>query len=64
MADPVKLCKDCKYYNLRGSGADECRHPDHQRGVDPVRGDPLVTWCSTMRGTNTCGLEGKLWEAA
>jgi len=59
-----KLCKECKHCtsNL------ECELTEY---VNVVTGDIYISLCSTQRSlslddaynTNTCGKDGKFWEA-
>lgn len=75
MTEPIKLCKDCKWYKKSwfehfigfGDRFDTCHNPV----FDPVLSENLVTgkvkdgrFCDMMRRTyGGCGMDGKFWEA-
>ena len=71
MTEPIKLCKDCKWYkkswfeHLTGSG------DQYDTCLNPVLSQNLVTgkvkggrFCENMRRPyGKCGPEGRYWEA-
>jgi hypothetical protein len=70
MTEPIKLCKDCKWYkknwfeHLTGMGDrfDKCLNP-HLTG-NVVTGKTDGGFCDNMRKyRECCGMEGKYWEA-
>ena len=70
MTEPIRLCKDCKWYRkdwyarITGYGDtfDMCFNPI-LTGGNPVTGKNKGGFCDTMRKFHECGMEGKLWEA-
>ena len=77
MTEPIKLCKDCKYFKDYEDVFDwissrifgfptlqKCFHPDRWKNVDYVNGTTSpYTLCSIERCTGSCGRIGKNWEA-
>ncbi len=69
MTEPIRLCKDCKWYrkdwleHLIGTGDtfDLCFNPIACGNF--VTGGSKGQYCYTMRKYHECGMEGKLWEA-
>ena len=69
MTEPIRLCKDCKWYrkdwlyHLTGAGDtyDKCFNPIACGNF--VTGGSKGQYCYTMRKYHECGMEGKLWEA-
>ena len=68
MTEPIRLCKDCKWYkkdwlqHLIGSGDtfDRCVHPIVCGNV--VTGGSTGLYCDTQRRFHECGMEGKYFE--
>lgn len=59
MADPVKLCKDCKHFVVEGARcAKDAMKPDYVFGT-PVRFFPAQATRETERD---CGASAKWWE--
>jgi hypothetical protein len=69
MTEPIKLCKDCKWYkkswfeHLTGSGDqyDTCLNPVLSQNL--VTGRSNGKYCDHARKYYECGKEGKYWEA-
>ena len=69
MTEPIKLCKDCRFYkkdwcgHLTGYGDifDLCLHPALTGNV--VTGKSKGRYCDHMRKYRDCGINAKYWEA-
>lgn len=63
MSEPVRLCKDCRWYRRRwyqDTGTAQCAQPSV---ASPVDGSPIL-YCQSLRYEHSrCGPGGKLFES-
>lgn len=70
MTEPIKLCKDCKWYKKdwiarifgNRDTYDTCHNP-HFVTVNPVTGETKGSFCDDMRKFHGCGMDAKYFEA-
>jgi len=68
MTEPIRLCKDCKWYkrdwlyHLTGAGDryDKCFNPIVCENF--VTGGSTGRYCNTQRNFHQCGPKAKYWE--
>lgn len=53
----IKVCIDCFHF----SKPDKCTHPESSH-INPVNGDRKYFYAITMRSSDMCGTEAKLFE--
>lgn len=66
MTEPVKLCKDCKYFRRSGNlidilFGDPWHYCSHPKVTDDVVNGKRKVFCKHAR-TYRCGYEAKFWE--
>jgi hypothetical protein len=54
----MKLCKDCKHYDLP---TDKCQHPK-TADIHPVHGGPEYMFAYSSRRLGKCGMDAKHFE--
>ena len=59
--EPVKLCKNCRYFKLSEEGGWLSTCLNVESTVDLVMGGPTHAYCNTERQYGSCGIEGKFW---